>query len=158
MEEFGRWYHAREAERAERREAKLAARERPSDTRPPKPIGYVTTAEAAARTGVSHKTVLRRAKPLGAVRAGDRWWIPVEAVEEIVRQLRDEAERPLPTPNSWVSLREAARIIGCDDSTVLTYVKRGAIERRNAPRNRPSLSRPSVERFAAGWRAKRRLP
>ena len=78
----------------------------------------------------------------------------MEAVEEIVRQLRDEAAAPAPTPKRWVSLREAARIIGCDDSTVLTYVKRGAIERRNAPRNQPSLSRPSVERFAAGWRMK----
>ena len=153
VEEFGRWYHAREAERAERREAKLAARR--AARRPPKPIGYLTTTEAAATTGVSDKTVLRRAKPLGAVRVGDRWWIPVEAVEEIVRQLRDEADRASADAERWVSLREAARIIGCDDSTVLTYVKRGAIERRNAPRNQPSLSRSSVERFASERRARR---
>jgi hypothetical protein len=47
----------------------------------------------------------------------------------------------------WISLREAAGIIGCDDSTVLTYVKRGPIERRNALRNQAS----SVERFASEW-------
>ena len=56
---------------------------------------------------------------------------------------------------SWVSLRDAAAIIGCDDSTVLRYVKQGAIKRRSAPHNHPSLSRRSVEGFANGWRTKR---
>ena len=135
---------ARAASRAELA-ARTAAREA---LRPPTPIGYVTTFEAATKTGVTAKTVLRRAMPLGAVRAGPRWWIPVEAVNEIVRQLRDDADMAAYDAKGWLSLREAAGIIGCDDSTVLTYVTRGAIERRNAPRNRPSLSRPSVERFA----------
>ena len=156
VEDFGRWYHAREVERAERREAKLAARRAASATHgPPEPVGYVTTQEAAAQTGVSEKTVLRRAKQLGAVQVGRRWWVPIEAVEAIVRQLRDEAAATAADAERWVSLREAARIIGCDDSTVLTYVKRGAIERRDAPRNQPSLSRSSVDGFAAGWRARR---
>ena len=62
-------------------------------------------------------------------------------------EVAEDAER-------WVSLREAARIIGRDDSTVLTYVKRGAIEQRNAPRNQASLSRSSVERFARARRAR----
>ena len=91
------------------------------------------------------------------MRVGERWLIPVEAVEEIIRQLRTEVDEAAADAERWVSLREAARIIGCDDSTVLTYVKRGTIERRNAPRNQPSLSRPSVEQFATRWRTGRRL-
>ena len=55
---------------------------------------------------------------------------------------RDEAVEVAADAERWVSLREAARIIGRDDSTVLTYVKRGVIEQRNAPRNQASLSRP----------------
>jgi hypothetical protein len=152
VEEFGRWYCAREAERSQRREAKLTATH--ESRRPPKPVGYVSTAEAVATTGVSSKTVLRRALPLGALRVGRRWWIPVEAVDEIIRQLRVEKSRAEIDAKSWVSLREAATIIGCDDSTVLTYVKRGAIERRTALRSQPSLSRRCVERFAKQWRAK----
>src|SRR6187401_597653 len=59
VEEFGRWYRGREDDRRERREAKLAARR--AARRPPQPMGYVTTAEATATTGLSSKTVLRRA-------------------------------------------------------------------------------------------------
>lgn len=88
-------------------------------------------------------------------RNGRRWWIPAEAVDEIRRQLRRERVEADLDAKSWVSLREAARIIGCDDSTVLTYVKRGAIERRSAPRNQPSLNRSSVENFASRWRRRR---
>ena len=74
VEEFGRWYPARETERAQRREQRLAARTAAREAlRPPTPIGYVTTFEAATKTGVTAKTVLRRAMPLGAVRAGSRW-------------------------------------------------------------------------------------
>jgi hypothetical protein len=153
VEEFGRWYHGREDDRRARREAKLAARQ--AARTPPQPMGYVTTAEATATTGLSSKTVLRRAKPLGALRVGRSWWIPSNAADQIVRQLRAEKVNAEIDGNSWVSLRDAARIIGCDDSTVLRYVKQGAIERRSAPHNRPSLSRRSVERFASGWRAKR---
>ena len=119
------------------------------------PNGYLTTVEAAARAGLSSKTLIRRAKPLGAVQRGRRWWIPAEAVDEIRRQLRRETVEAALDAKSWVSLREAARIIGCDDSTVLTYVKRGVIERRNAPRNQPSLSRRSVDSFASRWRPRR---
>ena len=54
----------------------------------------------------------------------------------------------------WVSLREAARIIGCDDNTVLNYVKRGAIEQRSVPRNQPSFSRSSVDGFASASRTR----
>ena len=50
--EFGRWYDAREVDRAERREAKLAARRAArAAERPPKPTGYLTTSEAAAKAG-----------------------------------------------------------------------------------------------------------
>ena len=59
VEEFGRWYHAREAERSERRE-KQRARGQAART-PPMPNGYLTTVEAAARTGLSSKTLIRRA-------------------------------------------------------------------------------------------------
>ena len=58
VEEFGRWYRDREDDRRERHEAKLATR-RAAQT-PPRPMGYVTTAEATATTGLSSKTVLRR--------------------------------------------------------------------------------------------------
>ena len=75
--------------------------------------------------------------------------------DEIRRQLRRETVEAALDARSWVSLREAARIIGCDDSTVLTYVKRGVIERRSAPRNQPSLSRRSVDSFASRWRPRR---
>ena len=108
------------------------------------PSGYLTTVEAAARTGLSSKTLIKRAKPLGALQRGRRWWIPAGAVDEIRRQLRRERDEAVLDAKSWVSLREAARIIGCDDNTVLTYVKRGEIERRSAPRNQPSISRRSV--------------
>lgn len=101
----------------------------------------MTTFEAATKTGVTAKTVLRRAMPLGAVRAGPRWWIPVEAVNEIVRQLRDDADMAAYDAKGWVSLREAAGIIRCDDSTVLTYVTRGAIERRT---KESALAQPAV--------------
>jgi hypothetical protein len=117
----------------------------------------VTTAEATAKTGLSTKSVLRRAKPLGALRVGRSWWIPSNVVDQIVRQLRAEKANAEIDAKSWVSLRDAARIIGCDDSTLLRYVKQGAIKRRSAPHNRPSLSRRSVERFAIGWRGKRTL-
>ena len=153
VEEFGRWYHAREAARRERRETKRARGQ--AERTPPMPHGYLTTVEAAARAGLSSKTLIRRAKPLGAVQRGRRWWIPAEAVDEIRRQLRREAVEAALDAKSWVSLREAARIIGCDDSTVLTYVKRGVIERRSAPRNQPSLSRRSVDSFASRWRPRR---
>jgi hypothetical protein len=155
VEEFGRWYHAREDDRRVRHEAKIAARR--AARRPPPRFGYVKTAEATAKTGLSSKSVLGRAKPLGAHRVGRSWWIPSNVVEEIVHQLRAEKVNAEIDAKSWVSLRDAARIIGCDDSTVLRYVKQGAIKRRTAPRNRPSLSRRSVERFAIRWRDKRTL-
>jgi hypothetical protein len=88
------------------------------------------------------------------VRAGHRWWIPEAAVGGIIGQLRAEVREAATDAEHWVSLREASRIIGCDDNTVLTYVKRGDIEQRNVPRNRASLNRHSVESFAASRRAK----
>jgi len=50
----------------------------------------VTTAERTAKTGLSTKAVLRRAKPLGALRVGRSWWIPSNVFDQIVRQLRAE--------------------------------------------------------------------
>jgi hypothetical protein len=88
VEEFGRWYHARHDDRRARREAKLSATR--AARRPPQPVGYVTTAEATVTTGLSTKTVLRRAKPLGALRIGRSWWISSDAVDQILRQLRAE--------------------------------------------------------------------
>ena len=99
VEEFGRWYHAREAERSERRE-KQRARGQAART-PPMPNGYLTTVEAAARTGLSSKTLIRRAKPLGAVQRGRRWWIPAEAADEIHRQLRRERVESALDAKSW---------------------------------------------------------
>ena len=151
VEEFGLWYRAREAERVARSEARLAARRAARGSRtPPRPVGFVTLPEAAVSVGRSNKTVLRRARPLGAVLAGDRWWIPCEAVEEIVRQLRVEADQATSEASRWVSLREAARIIGCDDSTVLAYVKRGAIEHQSAS----PLGRTAVSSSLPWWSAK----
>jgi hypothetical protein len=88
VEEFGRWYHALEKDRRARQERKLAARR--AARRPPQRVGYVTTAEATGKTGLSSKTVLRRAMPLGALRVGRSWWIPSDVVDQIVRQLRAE--------------------------------------------------------------------
>ena len=153
VEEFGRWLHTRHDDRRARREAKFSATR--AARRPPQPVGYVTTAEATVTTGLSSKAVLRRAKPLGALRIGRSWWIPSDAVDQILRQLRAEKMQAEIDAKKWVSLRDAATIIGCDDSTVLRYVKQGAIKRRSAPHNRPSLSRRSVEGFANGWRARR---
>lgn len=153
VEEFGRWYHAREAERLARRETKRAQGR--DERTPPMPSGYLSSVEAAARAGLSSKTVIKRAQPLGATQRGRQWWIPAEAVNEIRRQLRRERAEADRDAISWVSLCDAAKIIGCDDNTVLTYVKRGAIEQRSVPRNQPSLSRRSVESFASRWRPRR---
>jgi excisionase family DNA binding protein len=44
---------------------------------------------------------------------------------------------------------EAAQIIGCSPQTVLAAAKAGRIEQRHVPRGFPSISRASVETFAA---------
>lgn len=54
---------------------------------------------------------------------------------------------------SWLTWPEAAALVGCPVPTVEYYARTGRIERRPQRRGRePSLSRASVEEFAAWWR------
>lgn len=51
----------------------------------------------------------------------------------------------------WLTLVEAAMVIGCDPSTVSRYVRMGELTSRHL-HGRPSLDRKSVAAFADRWR------
>lgn len=63
----------------------------------------------------------------------------------IERRLRERSER------DWMTLAEAALVIGCDPSTVSRYVRDGDLVSRHL-HAKPSISRESVEAFAEDWR------
>jgi excisionase family DNA binding protein len=139
VEEFAVWWAQRQAERSERR-----ARPRVRMSDPPDAIGWLDTSQAAARLGVSrgHVPWLAERGVINGVRSGQRWWLDEESVE--VCRLQREAER-----EEWLSHVEAAEVVGCSPQTVLIAAKSGRIDQRHMPRGFPSLSRASVETFAA---------
>jgi len=87
----------------------------------------------------SHPAAVGR---LPAKKLGGRWWLDERAVRE---RLAEEAR--------WVSMVDAAAIVGCHPKTVLEHAKAGDIEQRQANRGSPSLLRTSVEAFGVRWRA-----
>lgn len=141
VEEFAVWWANRQAGLSQRRERPV---ERVSD--PPEATGWMDTAQAAARLGVSrgHVPWLAERGVITGVRKGQRWWLEEASIE--ARRLKREAER-----DQWVSQVEAAEIAGCSSRTVLAAAKAGRIEQRQVPRGFPSLSRASVETFAEQW-------
>jgi excisionase family DNA binding protein len=139
VEEFAGWWAERQAERFNRRQR---PRKRVSD--PPDATGWLDTTQAAARLGVSrtHVPWLAERGVIDGVRRGQRWWLDEASVE--ARRTQREVEH-----QQWVSVVEAAEIIGCSPQTVLAAAKAGRIEQRHLPRGFPSLSRASVQAFAA---------
>jgi excisionase family DNA binding protein len=74
-----------------------------------------------------------------------RWWVRAGSVEALARRREEEAR--------WVSVVEAARAVGCSPNTIVRAAQRGEIVQRRAERQRPSLSRASVQEFGETWAA-----
>ena len=58
--------------------------------------------------------------------------------------------------DEWVSILEAARLLGCGHGPVERMVRQGVIERRCGTRGVPSLKLASVEAAAATWSREQR--
>lgn len=158
VEEFGIWWRERELAKRARREARTRSSRRQTERAEQLGIpegrlanagdaGWMTSNSAAEALGVSTSTVLRmvRADELVGEKIGQRWLIRAERVQA----LADERSQ-------WVSMAQAAAVVGCAETTIQMAVKRGEIEQRVAHRTTPSLSRRSVEEYREA-RAKRAL-
>jgi hypothetical protein len=138
VEDFAVWWHAREAMRAERRSRRSTSHLRRELN------GWVSTRDAADRLGVSMAAVIHRVDHgrLLGTRHGGRLWIRAEDLEaHAVEEAR------------WISITEAAIIIGCSASRVGELVRTGLIEQRKAATRMPSIDRRSAEAYAEVWRA-----
>jgi len=138
VEEFAVWWAEREAAQQAKKDA--AVKRSRDWLEPPEPTGWLDTREAGEILGVNrgHVLWLIGQDCLKAVKTGRRWWVD----EASVRERATDNEQ-------WVSHVEAARIVGCSPQTILRAVSGGSIARRDGPRSFPSLSRNSVESFAA---------
>lgn len=137
VEEFARWWRKRRDDR----EARRALAQSRNPRRPPEPTGWLSTDQAAEVMGCTTRNVARLAQngALEATRSGGRLWLRETDVANFVAH-RDH----------WISHAAAASIAGCSPSTIHRAVAHGAIMARqvSAPA-RPSLSRTSVQEFAA---------
>ncbi|MDN4175636.1 helix-turn-helix domain-containing protein [Nocardioides sp. SOB77] len=100
----------------------------------------MTLPAAAQRFGVSTVTVRRwmEAGRLEGVRRSERW-IREESVQRLMDELLEDAA-------TWVSLADAADIIGCSIATVPGFVTEGLVVQRPGPRQQASINRGSAER------------
>jgi hypothetical protein len=144
VEEFSKWWAQRQGDRSQRRRQQRAHAD---SSGPPEATGWLDTTQAGLRLGVSREHVpwLVTRGALRGVRNGQRWWVQEASVDE----LRDRRQRER---EQWVSCLEAATTAGCSPQTILSAAKAGVIEQRHLARGSPSLSRASVESFAAHWR------
>jgi Mn-dependent DtxR family transcriptional regulator len=101
--------------------------------------GWIKTAEAAARLGVSVSTTqrLRRAGRLDTQKRNGRWWFTERSVAERAVERR-----------RWVSHESAAALTGIPSSTVTAAVSRGELHPRAVHRALPSLDRAEVLKWA----------
>lgn len=108
------------------------------------PADAMSTREAAAALGVSvsHVSYLVRRGHIGGEKAGQAWRLEPASVAEHAARCRDSEQR-------WVSIAEAARIVGCGPGAVTEAADRGDIVQRNGlPRGLPSLELDSVRSYA----------
>lgn len=153
VEEFAVWYNKREERRAERRKrAPRPSRQiKPDPTETSVLWGHdrapLTTQEAADRLGMTaaHVGYLCRTGVLRSVRPSKRLWVDPVSVDDYRRD-----------DTGWVTIADAATIIGCSTTTVVQAARNGFIQRHPATkRGHPSLSATSVQDFAARWRVQK---
>ena len=146
VEEFAVWWAERQA--AKQRKKDAAERRSRSWLEPPEPTGWVDTQEAGEILGVNRKHVLWLIGQgyVKAVKTSPRrWWVEEASVRARAEEQRREAEQ-------WVSHVEAARIVGCSPQRdPAGGQRRSDRATRGAEVVCPSLSRASVEVFAADW-------
>lgn len=113
---------------------------------PPRP-GWLKTADAAERLGLSVSTVqrLRRAGGLDAQKLGPEWWISEPSVTRVAADRR-----------TWVSHATAAALTGIPTSTLTAPVGRGELHPRSVHRSLPSLDRDEVLTWAEERRRRKR--
>jgi excisionase family DNA binding protein len=149
--EFAGWWRDRQSrQEARRRERQARQTGGRADPQPPSPTGWLSTQDAADILGVAAGQVpwlIGRGHLEGELH-NRRWWVREGSVDELARRRAEEAQ--------WVSAAEAARAVGCSQSVILRAANRGEIVQRKVERQRPSLSRPSVQAFQQTWAARLR--
>jgi predicted DNA-binding transcriptional regulator AlpA len=105
--------------------------------------GWVITAAAAERLGVSSSTVdrLRADGRLEALKNDRAWWISQSSLDVVARERA-----------RWVSQEVGAELVGVPLSTLRGAVVRGEVRSRGTARALPSLERSEVEAWAQARR------
>ena len=104
----------------------------------------ISTRDAAAALGVSesHVTYLARHGHISGQKVGKSWRLDPSSVGDHAARRRDSEER-------WVSIAEAARIVGCGPGAIKQAADRGdVVHRGGLPRGLPSLELDSVRAYA----------